>query len=368
MKTRKVTKVSKLKLMQQEFADSKKISIESLEDTLDDIHFVPTIVPSLNRAIVLGGMPTNCVLSLHGPYGGGKSILAALLCQSFIEADGYAQYNDQEYTVSKPWFQQLGVDTSALDYKRHKYFEDMAEYIEETIDKFKDMKRREVIEENTPMISVIDSTAKLIPKSEYKRIQKEGADALDKGLERSRARLFQAWLDHMTPLIGEDKIVLCCISQERGVQTMNRWEQDFKVKGAQGLMYDASVRIRVELASKLIVDSTKSKTKKMVVGQKHRITIFKNKVGYPNETGFFFISNGKGEVPIGFDLAQTVIEEALDYSDIISSAGAWFKFRDYKFQGKDKFANELRSNEKLLRILINDLNKRTHKKKLDDND
>jgi RecA/RadA recombinase len=363
MKTRKTTKVSKLKLMQQEFEGSKKVNIESLEDTLDDIFYVPTIVPSLNRAIVLGGMPTNCVMCMHGPYGGGKSILAALLCQSFINAGGYAQYNDQEYTVSKPWFKDLGVDTSSLDYKRHKYFEDMAEYIEETVAKFKDMKNREIFEPDAAMISVIDSTAKLIPKSEYKRLLKEGPDALDKGLERSRGRLFQAWLDHMTPLIGEEKIVLCCIAQEREKQQATKWEQDFKVKGVQGLLYDASVRIRVELSKKVFVEKAK---KKMVVGQKHRMSIYKNKVGYPHEFGYFFISNGKGDAPIGYDLAQTVIEEAIDNSDLFEKAGAWYSYRGERYQGKDNFVNALRENKKLLRILIKDLNKRQQPKNLED--
>lgn len=360
MKTRKViSKVSKLKLMQEQFG--KAITFDSLEDSLDETYYIPTIIPSFNRASIIGGMPTGCVSVIHGPYTEGKSIFCALICQSFLMKNHMALYNDLEHTVSKPWFVQLSVNVNELIYKRCKYFEDYADYTETIIDKFKNLKQAGVIEPETSLIIVWDSINKVVPKNEYKRLLKDGSEALDKGLERTRARLFQAWLDHMTPIIGEDNINLCCIAQEREKQTSNIWEQDFKIKGPQGVMYDAAVRIRIQTAKKLWMEKNK---KKFIVGQKHRLTVFKNKVGHPYESGDFYISNGKGDAPIGYDLAQTCFMEAVKHSNLIDQTGTWYRYENHKWQGISQALSHLRKDKKLLRKLLRELNERTFTKSI----
>jgi len=283
-------------------------NMDTMDNRVDIIRYVPTILPSFNRGIVLGGAPLGCVWTLHGEYAGGKSSLAVIIVSSFAENGHLALFIDAEHAASKVWFQQLGANPVKFNYYRPKYLEDMSNAIDDVIENFDIGKKKGDIEDDKGLIIVVDSINKLTPMNEFERFKKEGAEALEKGLARTRGNLLQSWLDHITPVIGERDIALVCIAQERIIQDAKPWEIDFKVKGCQGLMYDSSVQIRVSKGKKQWEGSDK---KKVLVGFEHKMHFIKNKVGFPMETGSFYTSNGKGDAPIGLDLAKTVYNEAI---------------------------------------------------------
>ena len=340
---------SKLAMIAEDVKD-----IDTMEESLpDEVRFVPSIIPGFNRAMVLGGAPLGCIYVLHGPYRGGKSTLAAALVRSFQEQGHIALYIDAEHTTNKKWFRRLGVNPELLLFQRPATMEEAVDKVDSIIDSFDTRIANEDIPEDSALIIVIDSINKLTPANEMKRFEKEGSKAMEKGLARFRGLLLQAWLDRMTPIVGARNVAFICIAQEREVQVQNPWEQDFKVKGCQGLLFDSTAQIRVFLGKKLWKASG---NKKIMIGQEHRAIVFKNKVGYPLEEFKFYTSNGKSDVPIGLNLPLSSYIEAIRRGGIIAKKGNWSYFSDIKGNGEDQFVQALRENPHIHSLLDAALN------------
>jgi len=338
--------------------------LTTMEDSLEITRYVPTIFPSFNRAIVLGGAPLGCIWAVHGEYAGGKSTFCVGLIKSFVEQQHLAAFVDAEFAADRKWFTELGVDPDSFLFYRPDTMEDMADMVDALISNFDKGRADGTIPEDKGMIIVIDSVAKLTPKSEWARFRKEGAEALDKGLARHRGLLLQSWLDRMTPIIGKRDIALVCIAQEREVKPEKMYDPDFKVKGCQGMLFDASVQIRVLKGKQIWVELGKGKVKKKrLIGQAHNLAVIKNKVGFPLEFCRFYTSNGKGYIPIGFNHPKTALQEDVyrketrpDYERAITMSGAWYNFGEYKYNGEKAFLKALRDDPDLLNDLQIELN------------
>lgn len=337
--------------------------LTTMEESLEITRYVPTIFPSFNRGIVIGGAPLGCIWTVHGEYAGGKSTFCVGLIRSFAEQEHIAAFIDAEHAASKKWFMQLGADPELFLFYRPNTLEDMADMVDKLVMNFDAGRADGSIPPDKGMIIVIDSINKLTPKSEFERFKKEGAEALDKGLARFRGLLLQSWLDRMTPIIGKRDIALVCIAQEREIQTKNIYDPTFKVKGCQGLLFDSFVQIRVMKGEGIWVERGKGKVKKKVrIGMGHNLIVFKNKVGFPMETCKIYTSNGKGYMPIGFNLQLTAINEAQyrakqrpDMEKIINQAGAWYHYGSGKWNGEKAFVKALRDDPDYMNDLMIDL-------------
>lgn len=338
--------------------------LTTMNESLEITRFVPTIFPSFNRAIVLGGAPLGCVWTVHGEYSGGKSTFCVGMIRSFTEQGHLAAFIDAEYAADRRWFENLGVEPASFLFYRPETMEDMSDMVDQLIANFDAGRKDGTIPSDKGMIIVIDSVNKLTPKSEYARFKKEGADALDKGLSRYRGLLLQTWLDRMTPIVGSRNIALVCIAQEREVKPDKMYDPDFKVKGCQGMLFDASVQIRILKGSKEWLEFGKGKQKKKrLVGLSHNMAVIKNKVGFPSEFGRYYTSNGKGSMPSGFNLPKTYIEEDKyraksrpGWKRIAPSSGAWFEFNGYKFNGEAAFIEALQEDPDMLNDFAIELN------------
>jgi len=304
---------------------------ETLANAPDVSRYVPTLFPSFNRAIQLGGAPVRCLWLVHGPTEEGKSTFCAGLVASFQRLGHLTAYIDAEHGVlSKTWFSQLGVDPSLLLFEQPDFLEDAVNKVDQWVTKFDELKEQDP---DLCFIIILDSLSKFTPRSEFERFQKDGAEAMDKGLARFRGLYLQTWLDHLTPIIGKRDIALVCIGQERVTkQDAKVWEKDYRIKGCQGAGFDASVRFRVQFGEKIKIGGSKKMINgqqrtvgAMVVGQAHRIWVFKNRVGYPNEMGTFYTSNGQGPIPIGFDYGREILDEGVKQG-IIQKAGSWYAY------------------------------------------
>lgn len=356
-------KVRKPKVSDQLALFAKKMQgqLGTMDDNLDVTRYVRTCVPSFNRAIILGGLPTHCVSAIHGPYGGGKSTYAALMMKSFVSQGHIGLYIDAEQTVSKQWFMELGLDPQSFFFERPMYFEEVTDKIDAMISTFDDMKKSGELEDDKALIIVIDTINKLTPKHEYEQFAKLGSEAMEKGLARYRGLMLQTWLDHMTPIIGARDINLVCLAQERQKQAQKLYDETYSVKGCQGLLYDASVRLRI-MASKLWEDIGKKKT---LVGQTHYGYVFKNKVGFPHEKFEFFISNGKGSSPIGYNLAKTAFNEAKGRSGILEKIGnSRFKYGIHTWHGEKQAVAALEEDPSLLEMLCRELDEQVTKQEV----
>jgi len=361
MKTRIPKKKSTLAGQLKDIAKGVE-GLTTMDEALEVTRFVPTIYPSFNRAVVLGGAPVGCIWTVHGEYGGGKSAFCVGLIESFIEQGHLAAFIDAECAADKKWFLSLGVDPNAFLFYRPDTFEDTADMIDTLVKNFDAGRKDGTIPEGQCMIIVIDSVNKMTPKSELARFQKEGADALDKGLARFRGLLLQSWLDRMTPIIGKRDIALICIAQEREVKPEKMYDPDFRVKGCQGLMFDVSVQLRILKGSKLWTEFGKGKVKKKrLYGQAHNMIVFKNKVGFPLEFARFHTSNGKGYVPIGFNHAMTALMEdkyrgEQGHERLVEQSSSWYSYNETRVNGEKAFITALMEDPDLLNDLQMELN------------
>jgi len=336
--------------------------LTTMSDALEITRYVPTIFPSFNRAVVLGGAPLGCIWTVHGEYGGGKSSFCVGLIQSFIEQGHLAAFIDAECAADKKWFMELGADPESFLFYRPDTFEDVSDMVDKLVANFDAGRKDGSIPSDKGMIVVIDSVNKMTPKNELKRFREEGGDALEKGLARHRGLILQSWLDRMTPIIGKRDIALVCIAQERKIEPKKMYDPDFKVKGCQGLMFDVSVQLRIMKGSKIWHEFGKGKVKKKrLVGQAHNMIVFKNKVGFPMEFAKFHTSNGKGYMPIGFNHPMTALMEDKYRGDqghnrIIEQNGAWYTYGDTRVQGERPFIQALMDDPDLLHDLQMELN------------
>jgi recombination protein RecA len=78
------------------------------------MRFVPTGLPSLERALGVGGLPEGRIIELYGREACGKSTLALQLVAQTQRAGGLAAYIDADHTFEVAYAQALGVDTNAL--------------------------------------------------------------------------------------------------------------------------------------------------------------------------------------------------------------------------------------------------------------
>ena len=346
MRIRQPMLATKLKAIAKDIA-----GMDTLDNNLEMVRYFRTMFPPFNRAIVLGGAPFGAVWSIHGPYQGGKSTFSVGLLASAQRQGHITAFVDAEHAASKKWFMELGLNPETVLFYRPDYLEDTSDTIDTLIERHDKMLKDGNIGPEVGMIIVVDSINKLTPISEYKRFKKEGAEALEKGLARYRGMLLQAWLDHMTPIIGKRNIALILIAQEREKKDAKLWETDYTIKGCQGLMFDALVRLRIMLGSKIWIGP---EGKKIMVGQQHNGIVFKNKVGYPNERFTFYTSNGKGGIPIGFDHGRTLLKEGIDRG-VIEQAKAWYKYQGQSWNGEEKAAIALNEDLELLQQLRDEL-------------
>lgn len=107
---------------------------------------------------------------------------------------------------------------------------------------------------------------------------------------------------------------------------------------------------RLKVARDEWLEESRDGQGKVVVGQRVKFEVTKNKAGAPRRTAttdMYFDYTASGFSPGEHDKVRDIITVAISFK-VITRSGAWFNYGDQKWQGKDAMVEGLRGNIELL--------------------
>lgn len=285
------------------------------EKRVMDVPAVSTSCLSLDAAIGIGGVPRGRIVEIYGPESGGKTTLALHIVSEAQKAGGVAAYIDAEHAMDAQYANKLGVNVDDLFISQPDSGEQALEIAEA------------LVRSGGVDVLVIDSVAALVPRAE---LDGEMGDSLP-GLQ---ARLMSQALRKLTAVVARSNTCLIFINQIRekiGVMFGN----PETTTGGRALKFYSSVRLEIRRTSSI-------KDGDVVVGNRTKVKVVKNKVAPPFRESEFDIMYGEGISQEG-DLLDLAVE-----NKIVEKSGAWFSFKGERLgQGRENAKNLIKSDRSI---------------------
>jgi len=273
---------------------------------------IPTGAINLDAAIGIGGIPRGRITEIYGPESSGKTTLCLHVIANSQRAGGVAAFIDAEHALDIEYARKLGVDVDNLLVAQPDTGEQALEIAEVLV-------RSGAVE-----VVVIDSVAALVPRAE---IEGEMGDS-HVGLQ---ARLMSQALRKLTGAINRSQTTVIFTNQIRekiGVM----FGSPETTTGGRALKFYASLRIDIRRIGSI-------KDREVLVGNKTRAKIVKNKVAPPFKQADFDIMFN-----VGIDHYGIIVDLGVE-SEVINKSGAWFSFGDVRLgQGRENAKAFLQEN------------------------
>ena len=274
----------------------------------------------LDIALGVGGYPKGRVIEIYGPESSGKTTLTLHAIAECQKKGGIAAFIDAEHAFDRFYAENLGVDIENLIISQPDHGEQALEIADNLI-------RSGAID-----MVIIDSVAALTPKSE---IEGEMGDS-KMGLH---ARLMSQALRKLTSSISKTNCTVIFINQLRekiGIMFGN----PETTTGGNALKFYASIRLDIRRSTQI------KSSDGVVMGNKTRVKIVKNKVAPPFKLAEFDIMYGEGISKVG-----EIIDLAVE-AEIINKSGSWFSYDGTKLgQGRDAVKGLLKDTPDLMETL-----------------
>ena len=276
---------------------------------------IPTGSLSLDSAIGIGGVPKGKIIEVYGPESSGKTTLALHITAQAQKEGGYAAFIDAEHALDPNYAKNLGVNTDNLLLSQPDSGEQALEIVESWV-------RSMALD-----LIVIDSVAALTPKAELEGNMGDSHMGL-------QARLMSQALRKLTALVSKTNTTILFINQLRqkiGVM----FGSPETTTGGNALKFYSSLRLDIRRIGQI-------KEMDMVIGNRTRVKIVKNKVAPPFKITEFDIMYGKG-ISYEGDLIDLGVK-----AGIIIKTGSWFSFEETQIgQGREKVKIALLEDKKL---------------------
>ncbi len=298
-----------------------KGSIMRLGDRIDTggIQSISTGSISFDAALGVGGFPKGRVVEIFGPESSGKTTIALHTIAQAQKNGGSAAFIDAEHAMDANYAKLLGVNTDELLVSQPDSGEQALEIAEVLV-------RSGAID-----ILVVDSVAALVPKAE---LEGEMGDSLP-GLQ---ARLMSQALRKLTAIVSKSNTCMVFINQMRekiGVMFGN----PETTTGGRALKFYSSIRIDIRRIASI-------KEADMVVGNRTRVKVVKNKLAPPFREAEFDILYNQG-ISYEGDLLDQAVERKL-----IDKSGAWFSYKGERLgQGRENAKLFIREHPEIAETL-----------------
>ena len=285
------------------------------DEAVENMEAIQTGSITLDSALGIGGFPKGRVIEIYGPESSGKTTLAIHAIANVQKNGGIAAFIDSEHAFDRFYAQKLGVDIENLLISQPDNGEQALEITENLI-------RSGAID-----IIVIDSVAALTPKAEIEGEMGESKMGL-------QARLMSQALRKLTGTISRTGCCCIFINQLRekiGVMFGN----PETTTGGNALKFYASVRLDIRRIGQI-------KDGDVVVGNRTKVKVVKNKVAPPFRIAEFDIMYGEGISKNG-----EIVDLGVEFN-VLKKAGSWFSYGDTKIgQGRDAVKNMLTDNPEM---------------------
>jgi len=322
-----VEKDQRLKILEETISSIEKQfgkgTIMKLGDgVISSVESIPTGSLTLDHALGIGGVPRGRIVEIYGPESSGKTTLCLHIIAEAQKKGGLAAFVDAEHALDVNYAKRLKVDTTNLLLSQPDFGEQALEIVDT------------LIRSNALDIIVVDSVAALVPRSEIEGDMGDPQMAM-------QARLMSQALRKITGAISKSKTCVIFINQLRskiGVMFGN----PETTTGGNALKFYASLRLDIRRIA-AIKDGTN------VIGNRTKVKIAKSKVAPPfKEVEFDILYNE------GISKAGDIIDLATSF-DILKKSGAWFTYKEDRFQGRDQLKQKMLEDENLFNSLENDV-------------
>ena len=286
------------------------------DDATLEVEAIPTGSIALDAALGIGGVPRGRIVEIYGPESSGKTTLSLEILAEAQAMGGVVAFIDAEHALDPGYAARIGVDIDEVLISQP----DTGEQALEICDM--------LVRSGAIDVVVIDSVAALTPRAE---IEGEIGDSTV-GLQ---ARLMSQALRKLAGSLAKSNTTCIFINQLRekiGVMFGN----PETTPGGRALKFFSSVRMDIRR-----IDSIKQDN--VVVGNRVRVKVVKNKVAPPFRQAEFDIMYGKGISKEG-----SILDMAVD-NGIVSKSGAWFTYEKERLgQGREAAKEFLASNPELM--------------------
>ena len=252
------------------------------------------------------------IIEVYGPESSGKTTLTLHIVAEVQKMGGEAAFIDAEHALDPIYAKKLGVDIERLIVSQPDNGEEALEITEKLI-------RSSAVD-----LVVVDSVAALVPKAEIEGNMGDSHMAL-------QARLMSQALRKIAGQMNKTNTTVIFINQIREKVGVMYGSPEV-TPGGRALKFYSSVRIDIRKADKILENG-------VMVGNKTKVKIVKNKVAAPFKEVMLTMRYGKG-----LDTEGEMINLAIDFG-VVEKAGSWFSYNGERIgQGREKVREYMEAN------------------------
>ncbi|HYI97947.1 MAG TPA: recombinase RecA [Bryobacteraceae bacterium] len=282
------------------------------KDAIIPVSSISSGAISIDHALGVGGFPRGRICEIFGPESSGKTTIALQVIAEAQRAGGMAAFVDVEHALDPIYARKLGVDVDNLLVSQPDYAEQALEITSV------------LISSGSIDILVVDSVAALVPKAE---LDGEMGDQFV-GIQ---ARLMSQAMRKLTGIVAKSNTCLIFINQIRekiGVM----FGSPETTSGGRALKFYSSVRADIRRIAAI-------KDGDVVIGNRTKVKIVKNKVAPPFREAEFDILYGEGVSREG-DLIDIAVAH-----NVVEKSGSWYSYKGERIgQGRENARQFMKEN------------------------